>query len=326
MLSLLPEAIEAMHEILESLHVQDGHTNLEGRSLGGRSTRSLYKRAPTNDSIDPTTEKGDFDYPVAELLIAIGFLCIYMLDCTIKSVQLTLYNKHMKGSYDEVKMFEMKESIESRMFEMKESILFDSDSQTIYSDGINAPLCDKTRETYNSMSADSLEEDNDNGKPNSPSASHEDTNGLLEPGEDNTIISAEDHPLSDHVVANKDLDPARSNQLRSVALVGALCVHTFFDGILLGLQTSRHVLFSLLLALSVHKTFVSISLSLTLYSHHDKGVKVTRVILYIFLFALMAPLGLTMSAAFVHGTATEEGTGLTAGCLQVSGGLFSSIT
>ena len=305
LLSLLPEAIEAVHETLGGSHT------LEGRSVGAGDTGarrdvdterngSSYE---TNEHVTfAAGEKGDFSYPVAELLVALGFLTIYMLDSCVKSVQSSWGRSSDKmAARERSSMVEMKNKFDSIHDHSNTDGYFDNDSMSI-----GEKTSDSGVLTKNSLE---LVRNYNSGD-----------DASLRLGEDDVSGSAEDHPLADQTHRSHNTSAAVNSQhLRSIALVGALCVHGFFDGLLLGLQTSTHVLLSLLLALAIHKCFVSISLSLTLFNHHDKYEKVSRIFLYVCLFAIVAPLGITMSASIIHGggaTGEEGSAGLAAGCLQ----------
>ncbi|XP_005088942.1 uncharacterized protein LOC101850854 [Aplysia californica] len=348
LLSLLPEAIEAMHKALGSSHTLQGRqaappavgpTDSENGThpFNGSSSMMDNIRGHHVDGAETVEDKGT--YPLAELLIGLGFLSIYILDSCVKTVQSSWGGKDRRSGTapgDEIVLFQRKkESFDSE--ENANSIKWKTSPFSAAES--SSPSKENSRKRSNPTSkrhrwfkpkfltqkfsndfepqlqtlSDDMNTQLLNDDVSQVSGGDESNRNMWSKSE-----SAEEHPLAERQAHEAN----RSVHLRSAALVGALCVHGFFDGLLLGLQTSVHVLLSLLLALSVHKSFVSLSLSLTLFNHHNKDSKVSKVFLYIFLFALVAPMGLIMSASFVHNTFTNSGdgsgdsSGVLPGCLQ----------
>ena len=70
--------------------------------------------------------------------------------------------------------------------------------------------------------------------------------------------------LPDHQIDRTPAPPhSHTSSFRSVLLVAALSLHSVFEGLAIGLQTSSAALLSLFLAVMAHKIVMAFSLSLT---------------------------------------------------------------
>lgn len=296
LLNLLPESLESVHRVLAS-----------------RLKKHQYTLNNNNTTISTDNDIAHQDvYPLAELLLAFGFLFIYMTDTVIKAWQNSSKRKIL-NSPDETVLFQRSDVAKSKHGKNSRGHKWMKPRFSV--DESETPSSPDARSEFLQLS-NSLEED-------SPSRQYE-----TEHGDTDVVFSEENHPL-----AQKDETGiiGGSDQLRSLALVAALCIHGFFDGVMLGLQTSESVILSLLFALSLHKSFVAIGLSLTLLKNYNENIKSTRVLLYVFLFAVVAPAGLAMSAAFVHtafDSADKSGdASIIPGCLQAFAvGTFMFVT
>ncbi|KAH9488352.1 hypothetical protein Btru_063708 [Bulinus truncatus] len=247
-----------------------------------------------NNSINTSDASRDMSgvFPVAELLVALGFLFIYITDTIIKAWQYTKKVKTFSDSNENVlfQRFPKAQSKPDRPFKWSKPRFSVDEMDLTVSDN----------ENHNVGGSGSVLDE----------ATMDSPLGAL-------VFSEEEHPLAH---GDKLSSLETSNQLRSVALVAALAIHGFFDGVMLGLQTSERVILSVLFALSIHKSFVAVGLSLTLLHNYDKSVKSSRIFLYVFIFATVAPAGLAMSAAFVHSafdlSDQSAGASIIPGCLQ----------
>jgi zinc transporter 1/2/3 len=79
--------------------------------------------------------------------------------------------------------------------------------------------------------------------------------------------------------------------LRAVVLLLSLSLHTLFEGLALGLQSKTSEVVSLLVAISVHKSVISFSMSLQFLEHVHST---RRSAVFILMFALMAPAGIVI--------------------------------
>ncbi|CAL1530201.1 unnamed protein product [Lymnaea stagnalis] len=299
LLSLLPESLETVREVLASrLNKLNNHQHTNNNNQTGTS------------SDNGIADQGV--YPLAELLLAFGFLFIYMTDTVIKAWQ-TSSKRKILHSPDETVLYQRSDRGKNKQGDNSRAHRWMKPRFSV--DESESPGAQDGRGEFLQLST-SLEEDR--------SSEHFET----DLGDTDVMFSEEDHPLAQK---DKIVIIGGSDQLRSMALVAALCIHGFFDGVMLGLQTSESVILSLLFALSLHKSFVAIGLSLTLLNNYNENTKSTRILLYVFLFAVVAPAGLAMSAAFVHtafDSADKSGeASIIPGCLQAFAvGTFMYVT
>lgn len=92
---------------------------------------------------------------------------------------------------------------------------------------------------------------------------------------------------------NPHLDPAKSN-IRGIILLVALSFHMVFDGLALGLMDEDKKVWTLLLALCVHKILVFLSIGLEIFGLLKS---LFRSVVLLFGFALVSPLGIVIGVA-----------------------------
>ncbi|RUS81594.1 hypothetical protein EGW08_010646 [Elysia chlorotica] len=308
LLHLLPESVQTVHH---ALALRSRHRNPQlpnGETNASKSPSiSTFEQAQGNDIID-----NDGRHPIAELMVAMGFLFIHYVDKIIKAWQ----SFENRGEVEEAELDIAKEWTGGRQLQKQHHFSKQA------SDRDN--LLNSVSRTGNGYVDD---------KPLKPpcenSNSIDGEESLREicifqqiPSNDFSE-SHEAHPLAERrQMENLENSKSATPRVRSIALVAALCIHGFFDGVLLGLQTSEKVLLSLLLALSLHKSFVAVSLSLTLGNNNQSQITKKSPIksvetLYIFLFSCAAPLGLIVSSVFVH-TVFDPSVGDEAGDSSIS--------
>ncbi|XP_041374743.1 zinc transporter ZIP1-like [Gigantopelta aegis] len=113
--------------------------------------------------------------------------------------------------------------------------------------------------------------------------------------------------------------------LRSIMLLLALSLHTIFDGLVIGLQATTVLVWTLLAAMSVHKTLVAFSLGLSFLESHYGKVK--EAMLYLFVFSLVAPVGVGIGTIVTEAQFNQEAKSYSAGILQaVATGTFMYVT
>ncbi|GFO36918.1 Zinc transporter zip1-like [Plakobranchus ocellatus] len=320
LLHLLPESLRAVYDVIGDASggndwLINCNTTLIAEGSGGNSIIN-------NDGL----------YPVAELMVALGFLFIYSVDIMFRTWQ--TFGKHNSG--DETALSSASECRREGCTSGNESSLEDS-----LSDRARSMQDLDTRETSFLSENGSL---NCNQRNYGTDVDVSEDESLHQISSQQCLShSEENHLLNVAGQSSRLATGKQSSNVRSMALVAALCIHGFFDGVMLGLQTSERVLLSLLIALSLHKSFVSISLSLTLFNNFQPESEkkfnfVAAEVLYVFLFASVAPLGLALSSAFVHTTfdlSRENGAkdnsnsnvSVIPGCLQAfSVGTFMYVT
>ncbi|XP_076449064.1 zinc transporter ZIP3-like [Babylonia areolata] len=111
----------------------------------------------------------------------------------------------------------------------------------------------------------------------------------------------------------------------AVTLLLALSFHTIFDGLAVGLQDSEANIWTTTAAISVHKTLVAVSLGLELGAASPG--KPWKAFLLLFLFALMAPLGVAIGIGVTSDRLDQRAHLLAGGILQgVATGSFLYVT
>ena len=290
LLHLLPESVQAVNDAMAStIRDQEQATSSNASSPEDESVKDCKKVGGDN---------GDM-YPVAELMVALGFLFIYCVDSSLKTWQASGKHEEIEETELDTIISREKDRYVQRHGRFSEQM---SDRIELFKKSSQERSVASSENGYASHSTATLDYDN--------CADEDDSLRKLSKSSmvsrKDFSNSVESHPLAE-LHQSERLEAARSTapRVRSLALVAALCIHGFFDGVMLGLQTSERVLFSLFLALSLHKSFVSVSLSLTLLNNyqsrrHGLSSFVAFELLYIFLFASAAPLGLSVSSVFVH--------------------------
>lgn len=164
---------------------------------------------------------------------------------------------------------------------------------------------------------------------------------ILPPEPQPSVPSHENTSLTDNRTTNygtiqeeaeEDLDvtfatsptiPHSSSTLRSLLLVLALSLHSVFEGLAIGLQTTAQSEIRILLAVLIHKCIIAFSLGLNLSSSQLRNDSVVRSNLT---FSLTSPIGILIGLVvvdFVHGVAMT----ITSGILQgLAAGTFLYIT
>ncbi|KAL8611590.1 hypothetical protein ACOMHN_060859 [Nucella lapillus] len=116
------------------------------------------------------------------------------------------------------------------------------------------------------------------------------------------------------------------SSLRIVMLVLALSFHTVFDGLAVGLQTKVTDVFSLLLAIAVHKAVTSVILGVKLAAVFDDRTPF-RPFLALLLFSLTSPLGVAIGVGITSGPVHQSAQLLTDAVLQaMATGVFLYVT
>ncbi|BFZ00993.1 hypothetical protein BsWGS_04032 [Bradybaena similaris] len=325
LIHLLPESLETFQEAVSSRHQQHldqpAHTNSTNLTDNATSVR----------------DSNPGQYPLAELFVALGFLAVYLLDNGMKSCSKykTATNFIDNAITDEdVAFLSTDESSASQSTTARDNDACQSGQQCDHKlddasisklhhmfKGVTSKMS-RTTAPYTPVAQTEAEA----GEERLPAILNTtDCNSLdnLLPTRSLDSLHRVDISEADHFVsigqAGNSRDRARTTtkHLRSAALVAALCVHGFFDGVVVGLQTSVPVVLSLALAISLHKSFVCVGLSLSLL--RMGGGQTSTMCVCILLFAMASPLGMLVSGVFLQEMSGEAGNGgvsLTPACLQ----------
>ena len=97
-----------------------------------------------------------------------------------------------------------------------------------------------------------------------------------------------------------DHDPTNQHLTRSIVLVLALSMDSLFEGMALGLKTTKQGAWNLLIAIVAHEIVISFGMGMQLVKHHPRR----RVIVIALIYALMTPLGGGVGAVVME---TQDG-------------------
>ncbi len=114
---------------------------------------------------------------------------------------------------------------------------------------------------------------------------------------------------------------------RIVILVTALSVHSIFEGLALGLQDSQSEVWTIFIAIAIHKALIAFSAGLQIAKMSAPQMK--PVLISIGVFSVMSPLGATIGTILASVTANhnEESLGLSVAMLQsIATGTFMYVT
>ncbi len=113
--------------------------------------------------------------------------------------------------------------------------------------------------------------------------------------------------------------------LRSFLLLLAMSLHTVFEGLALGLQPTSSAVWSLFLAVIIHKCVIAFSLGV---QFAENARHVTRAVIFIVFFAVMSPLGAAVGTALTEGSSGgSPSVAIASTVLQgVSTGVFLYVT
>lgn len=141
------------------------------------------------------------------------------------------------------------------------------------------------------------------------------------------------HPRPHHhhhhsVATSGPCDSAAITQvsgLRALLLLLALSFHTIFDGLAVGLQESSTQVWQVLGAISIHKALVAFCLGLELSTASPGNWR--RPVFFIFLFALMSPIGIGIGMGVTSSRVDASAELLTSSILQaLATGTFLYVT
>lgn len=327
LIHLLPESLETFQEAVRA-----------------RDQQHLGKPAHTNatnltDNDTSGQDSSTSQYPLAELFVALGFLVVYMLDNGMKSCSKdkTATNFTDNAITDEdVAFLSTDEPNGSQNTAARDTEVCQSELQCDHKHG------DASISRLHHMFKGVTRKMSRTTAPYTPVAQMEGEAGEERPP---AILDTTDCNSLDNLLPSRSLDSLHrvhisegdhsvssgqarttvhksrttSKHLRSAALVAALCVHGFFDGVVVGLQTSVPVVLSLAFAISLHKSFVCVGLSLSLLRMGGWQTSTISVCVCVLLFATASPLGMLVSGAFLQemsGAAGSGGASMTPACLQ----------
>lgn len=117
----------------------------------------------------------------------------------------------------------------------------------------------------------------------------------LHPALPSDVSPHEENELHSHEVSFHQ-DPSSHSILRSLLLVFALSLHSIFEGLAIGLQSSVENVMKIFFAVVIHKSIIAFTLGLNL--SHSK-LERNSAIKGIIFFALTSPLGIILGIVVV---------------------------
>uniref|UniRef100_A0A023G5N3 Putative zinc/iron transporter ixodes scapularis zinc/iron transporter n=1 Tax=Amblyomma triste TaxID=251400 RepID=A0A023G5N3_AMBTT len=128
--------------------------------------------------------------------------------------------------------------------------------------------------------------------------------------------------MGEHAIQSIHDDPNSHSSLRSVVLVLSLSLHSVFEGVAIGLQSSVQLLLQMLVAVCIHKGILAFTLGLNL-AHSRLGR--CSIAASGLAFSLMAPLGMVFAIMLIQEDSKEAA--LLSGILQgLACGTFLYVT
>uniref|UniRef100_A0A8C1UE54 Solute carrier family 39 member 1 n=1 Tax=Cyprinus carpio TaxID=7962 RepID=A0A8C1UE54_CYPCA len=118
------------------------------------------------------------------------------------------------------------------------------------------------------------------------------------------------------------MDIHAHSSFRSFMLFLSLSLHSVFEGLAIGLQTTDTKVLEICVAILVHKSIIVFSLSVKLV---QSGVRPLWVMLYVAVFAVMSPLGIGIGIIVIEAH-LEAGAFIQAVLEGLAGGTFVYIT
>ncbi|GFO21894.1 Zinc transporter zip3 [Plakobranchus ocellatus] len=113
--------------------------------------------------------------------------------------------------------------------------------------------------------------------------------------------------------------------LRAFLLLIALSFHTVFDGLAVGLQTSESEVWAVCAAIAIHKSVIAFCIGLEIFQCSRN--KPVSAVVWLFVFAIMSPIGLSIGIFLTTGTADQLTKLLVSSILQgLAAGTFMYVT
>jgi zinc transporter 1/2/3 len=225
-------------------------------------------------------------YPVTELLLGFGFLLILL----IESVTISCYRKHKKihkGS------------------EPRPDIETESESQTSVDPTDSTHKCDNYCASYQNGHVTVI-----------PRVQGAEEQRDITPTSPRTEIK-NDSQLPDHCLSENIYGEGMSN-LHSIVLLMALSIHMIFDGLSLGLLPDENEVWSLLMALGIHKILIFFSTGITIC----ESTTTMKFIIAMLYMSIVSPLGAGLGILLTSQSANVSLTIISAFLQAVAVGTF----
>ena len=254
------------------------------------ATTLLHLLPEVGEIVDEIIQEANIEssFPIAEFIVSVGFFLIMLLEHLVMSLQ---HKGH--GS----------ESFTSPL--LQESTASESNPQS---------------NRYGSISEGHRDHENKDTK--SKLASRHSCEKTLmaniEANEENCVHVI--HPTH-HERHHKNTE---IQGIRSLILLLALSLHTIFEGLAIGLQSTSQQVWTLFMAVSIHKVIMAFTMGIQFMTVYEKKC---RVILFMVIFSLMSPLGIGIGITVTSAVESEFAVAVSSGILQgIATGTFVYVT
>ena len=225
----------------------------------------LFPEVIEKYDIVKSRRKLTISYPIPELLVSVGFFIIMLIEHGAMS-----WRKNSHSTRAPVMTRE-------QAITDTEPLLIDHDTtQESYQNGSGEPVRQQSEERL----AD---------------CHHSLRNSYANQYVCETLVPHHHHPGQTHKQTEQ------IHGIRSLILLLALSIHTIFEGLALGLETSTRAVWMLFVALAVHKSIISFMMGL---QFTDTFQQTSRVLSYMLTFSIMSPIGICIGTAI---TAVNQG-------------------
>ena len=209
------------------------------------------------DAADEHSHKHEIPY--IELIICIGFFTVYFFECIMNAI-ISVHEQKHDDQDDRKSCKNLKE--------------FEEQNNTIDLDEPKSPSA------YINYGA--IIEDNDTQiLPPTKSNSKHRCNSLETDSFNQKYISPNEN--CSHV------EPVFVSFMKGLVIIIAFSVHSIFDGLAIGLQSTASGIWTMLFAISTHKLVIAFVVSIELY---EQSKRISIVIINMALFSIMSPIGI----------------------------------
>ena len=205
---------------------------------------------------DETGNSHTHEIPYVELMVCIGFFTVYFFECIMNA----LIDHHQQKHEDQ------------NDFKLK-SEKFQEDNK-IDLDQLKSPS------TFNRI----INEDNDSRILTSTTFMNKHQNDLLE-----TDLSKQ--KFISHKENYSNIESVFILLMKGLVIIIAFSVHSIFDGIAIGLQSTGSGIWTMLFAILTHKLVIAFVVSVELY---QQSKRISIVTMNMALFSIMSPIGIVI--------------------------------
>ncbi|XP_071166426.1 zinc transporter ZIP1-like [Mytilus edulis] len=252
----------------------------------------------------------DMEYPIAEILISAGFFLILFLEHLFGLCFASCRGKSLLG--DKNKLFD-DGKVKENEYEISElNTSPNTPARNPEQRPVNGHL-GQTNCTYSSNEAFPVVElttsiSYDSDGIHTKSIDQPEIIETTEVIDDGRVSSFNGRSFSEHEYEDIDgtengSEEGKVSVFRITVLIIALSLHMIFEGLALGLQDTVPAVWTLLIVISVHKCIMAASVGLQL---NDVMKKMKQIMLCLFFFSLVTPLGIVIGVLVNDLSSTEN--------------------